>query len=87
MQTEGKNGKKPKQQTNCKTETRHTKENSCIQTVVGFITWAVQGPRSIDTSFWVLCFEFFHLIFQILVSNVLIPAWANHLMLLQHPGN
>lgn len=81
MQKEGKNGEKHKQQTN-HTEAPTQKKIFWIQRMVGFITWAVQGPRSIDISFWVLCFEFFHLIFQMLVSKVLIPAWASYLMLL-----
>lgn len=48
MQKEGKNGEKA-QTTNHKTEEQHTKI-FWIQRMVGFITWAVQEPRSIDIS-------------------------------------
>lgn len=77
MQKEGKNGKKA-QTTNHKTEEQHTK--NILNSMNGGIHYLSSSRAKIYR--YQLKLNFFHLIFQILVSKVLIPAWANHLMLL-----
>lgn len=83
MQKEGKKGKKHKQQTNHKTEARYMKESILNSKSGGIHYLSTSRAKFYRNQFLsALLWIFFHLIFQILLSEVLISVWENHLMLL-----